>query len=155
FVSGDNFRSFAASRHNQRFNVFCNLSAIPASTLLQYLEFVVIHDYPMCLFDKIAEFVAIEQGYTLAWIKNVRNALFVEIVAVLQHGLPTVRSDNTNLYPFGLADFVEMAVRHRAGMERRDLVVFNIGGDKGLRTEFAGQLTYVAGGNSQRVEMLT
>ena len=51
-------------------------------------------------------------------------------------------------------NLVQIAVLHRAGMKRSDLIVIDVGGDESLGSEFTLHVAHVATGNAQFFQVL-
>ena len=84
---------------------------------------------------KREQLVAVEHRQALAGVEDERDARFVEFARVLQHAVAAVRRDDAELHVLRIGDVVQVRMHHRARMERRDLVVVEVGGDEGLRRD--------------------
>src|SRR5262245_50924605 len=69
-----------------------------------------------------------------------------------EHTFPAVGRHDRKLDVETAVNPVRVRMVHRAGMERRDLVVVEIGGDEGLRGEGVADHTHVVAREAERIE---
>ena len=73
---------------------------------------------------------------------------------VLLHALTSVGSNDAQADVVRVRNMVQVREIHRAGMERRDLVVVQVGGNEGLRRERVGHVAHMRLGQAQFVHAI-
>src|SRR3989338_4058117 len=113
---------------------------------------IVVHRHVVGLLDEAQQFFAIEHRHTLTRIEYPRDVRLVEFARVLQHAFAPVRRNDPQGNVGGVADMVVLGKTHRAGVERGDLVVIQIGGDERLPGVAAGDMADVRLRNAELLQ---
>src|SRR6516162_11390650 len=142
------------ARYDERLDVLHDLAYAPAALLLQQLPLVVVHRHPARLPEETLQLLGPEHGQPLSRIEDEGNAGGGELRRVLEHALASIGGHDSEGDAVRLAHAIRVAVLHGAGVERRDLVVIEIGGDEGLRGELAFDHPHVPGGDPGALEPL-
>ena len=123
-----------------------------AGALGEHLRLVVVDGDPGRAVDEGAQLLAVEHRQALAGIEDERHAGVGELARMVEHGAASVGRDDRDADVGARRHGGLVRPLHRAGMERRDLVVVEVGDDEGLRREGLGDLADVLGGRSPRAQ---
>ena len=108
-----------------------HLVDVPAGLLLEQVRLVLVGEQEVGAVDEVADHLAVRPGQLLAGVGGERVALLAALLGVPHHRLRVVGADH---HEVELADPVRhgaeldvAGLRHRARVERRDLVVGRVG----------------------------
>src|SRR6266581_4753603 len=133
---------FRAPGKNERFETVRKLLELASGALLEEPAFVVVDREVARLFDESEQLFARKHRQPLARVEYERNAQLCKLARVLQHALAPVWRNDREVRAELRRYFVQMRIIHRPGMERRDLVVVQVGGDERLGGERIGHLSH-------------
>src|SRR5713101_7474191 len=133
---------FRAAGKNERFETVRKLLERASGPLLEKPAFVVVDREVGRLFDESEQLFTRKHRKSLARVEHERNAQLCELARVLQHALAPVGRNDREVRVELRRYFVQMRIIHRSGMEGRDLVVVQVGGDERLGGERIGHLSH-------------
>ena len=145
-------RALRAEGEHQRLHVSRHGLEAHAGFLFEQLALVVVDRDVVGQPDELGKFAGREHRQPLAGIEHERDACLGALARVLQHAVLAIGRDDRELRAERRVDAVLVREVHRAGVERDDLVVVEVGGDERLRSELPGDLAQMLRRQALRIE---
>ncbi len=145
-------RAVLAARNDEGVDPAGDFIFGPSRLVAHQLGLVVVDRYEGRKFNAAAQRRTVEQRQALARIEHERHPGPGEFFHVLHHPVEAVGADDRELDARRVARVVQVRLHHRARVERRDLVVVEIGRDHRLRRISLGQHANVIAAQAELLE---
>src|SRR5882672_4275906 len=146
--------AFGASRENQRLEPGREVFELASGTLLEHPAFVVVDRQVARPLDESEQLLARKHRHSLARVEHEWDAQVRKLARVLQHPFLSVGRDDRKAGSQLPRDLVFVRLMHRAGMDRRDLVVVQVRRDECLGGERTGYLAHAFEVDAEALEPL-